>query len=34
MFKNIFILLLFSNMASRWFSDKEIICLISSLENL
>ena len=34
MFKNIFIALLFSNVASRWFFDKEIICLISSLQNL
>ena len=34
MFKNIFISLLFSNLASRWFSDQEIICSISILQNL
>ena len=34
MFKNIFISLLFSNMASHRLSDKEIICFISSLQNL
>ena len=35
MFKNIAVSLLFSNMACRLFSDKEIfICLISSLQNL
>ena len=34
MFTNIVISLLFSNMASHWLSDRELICLISSLQNL